>query len=286
MKGEQTIKENLHRMSLLRCGNLTIEGESSSAIATYLRVRELDLIFDLGRCPINFIGTGHVFISHFHLDHYFGLPIYISQRWLAGIPPGEICVPSEGIEQLRRILDEIAILDCGMGWDYHLTAVQVGDIIPFRRNLVAHVLPGDHGVPAVGYLICETRQKLKPEFQGLPGVEIAQLRQAGVEVTNRIELPLIAYLGDTQSIPLSSHPLLSQCQVLICECTFLMPEHREHAKKTMHFHLDTLPTLLQSFESKYIILTHFSRRYTSEHIRKQINAVLQPADRSRVHLLI
>ena len=270
----------------MRCGDLTIEGESSSAIATYLRVRELDLIFDLGRCPMHFIGTGNVFISHFHLDHYFGLPIYISQRWLAGIPPGKICVPSEGIDQLSRILDEIAILDCGIAWDYNLTAVQVGDIIPFRRNLVAHVLPGDHGVPAVGYLICETRQKLKPEFGCLPGVEIAQLRRAGVEVTNRIELPLIAYFGDTQSVPCSSHPLLNQCQVLICECTFLLPEHRDHAKKTMHFHLDTLPELLQSFESQHIILTHFSRRYPAELIRKQVNSVLHPEHRARVHLLI
>ena len=273
-------------MASLRCGNITIEGESSSAIATYLRIRELDLIFDLGRCPMNFIGTGHVFISHFHLDHYFGLPIYVSQRWLAGIPPGKICVPTEGIDQLRRILDEIAVLDCGMEWDYHLTAVQVGDIIPFRRNLVAHVLPADHGVPAVGYLICETRQKLKPEYLSLPGNEIARLRRAGIEVSNRIELPLVAYLGDTQSIPHASHPLLRRCPVLICECTFLMPEHREHAKKTMHFHLDSLPKLLQSIESEHIVLTHFSRRYTSEHVRRLINAELKPANRSRVHLLI
>jgi ribonuclease Z len=235
---------------------------------------------------MRFIGTGHVFISHFHLDHYFGLPIYISQRWLAGIPPGEICVPKEGSDQLRHILDGIAVLDCGRVWDYHLTGVEAGDAIPFRRNLMAHVLPGDHGVPAVGYLICETRDKLKPEFHNLPGIEIAQLRTAGVEITNRIELPLIAYLGDTHSIPLSSHPLLNQCKVLICECTFLMPEHREHASKTMHLHLDTLPTLLESFESEHIILTHFSRRYLPEHIHKQINSVLSPADRSRVQLLV
>ena len=65
-------------MALLQCDNLTLEGKSSSAVATYIRVKELDLVFDLGRCPMNFIGTNNVFISHFHLDHYFGLPIYIS----------------------------------------------------------------------------------------------------------------------------------------------------------------------------------------------------------------
>ena len=74
----------------LKCDDLTVEGQSLSGISTYFRIRELDLIFDLGRCPITFIGTNHVFISHFHLDHYFGLPIYISQRWMAGISPGKI----------------------------------------------------------------------------------------------------------------------------------------------------------------------------------------------------
>ena len=273
-------------MVSLRCGNLAIEGESSSAVATYLRVKELDLIFDLGRCPMSFIGTGHVFISHFHLDHYFGLPIYISQRWLNGIPPGNIYVPKEGADQLRELIERIALLDCGQVWDYHLTSVQAGDKIPFRENLVAHVLPLDHRVPAVGYLVCETRDKLKSEFFGLPGTEIAQLRRNGVAVTNRVELPLIAYLGDTHTVPIDAHPLLKQCQVLICECTFLSPEHRERAEQTMHLHLDTVPALLEAFESEHVVFTHFSRRYTPETIKQRINAALSPENRRRVQLLI
>ena len=273
-------------MVSLRCGNIVIEGESSSAVATYLRVKELDLIFDLGRCPMSFIGTGHVFISHFHLDHYFGIPIYVSQRWLNGIPPGNIYVPEEGADQLQDLIERISLLDCGRVWDYHLTPVQAGDAVPFRENLVAHVLPLDHRVPSVGYLVCETRDKLKAEFFDLPGPEIARLRRNGVAVTNRVELPLIAYLGDTRTVPIDAHPALKQCKVLICECTFLLPEHQERAAQTMHLHLDTLPELLEMFESEHIILTHFSRRYSPEMIRKRIHDVLSPEDRSRVQLLI
>ena len=69
---------------------------------------------------------------------------------------------------------------------------------------MAHVLPLSHRVPAVGYLICEARDKLKPEFFGVAGTEIAQLRRTGVEVTNRVELPLIAYLGDTRTVPVDA----------------------------------------------------------------------------------
>ncbi len=273
-------------MALLHCGNLTIEGESSSAVATYMRVKELDLIFDLGRCPINFIGTQHIFISHFHLDHYFGLPIYISQRWLANIRPGNIYVPAEGMDELQRILNQIATLDSGRVWNYHLTAVQAGDAIPFRKNLVAHVLPCCHTVPSIGYLICEVRDKLKPEFHNLQGSEIAELRRAGTKVTTQIELPLIAYLGDTYKVPIDAHPLLKQCKILICECTFIKPEHRERAEETMHLHLDILPTLLETFESEHIVLCHFSRRYTPEIILEHISSMLSPLDRPRVQLFI
>ena len=273
-------------MVTLQCGDLTIKGESGSAVATYIRVKELDLIFDLGRCPMSFIGAGHVFISHFHLDHYFGLPIYISQRWLAGMPPGKIYAPSAGVEQLRSILDRISILDCGAVWDYEVTPVQAGDRIPFRQNLVAHTLPGYHRVPSVGYLICESREKLKPEFRGLPGKEIAELRRSGVKVTAENELPLIAYLGDTHRFDPDAHPLLRKCKVLICECTFLTPEHRKRAEKSMHLHLDSMPALFAAFESEHIVLTHFSRRYTPDVIRERIGAALSPDDLARVQLLI
>ena len=273
-------------MVSLRCGNLEIEGKSSSAVATYLRVKALDLIFDLGRCPMSFIGTGHVFVTHFHLDHYFGIPIYVSQRWLNGIPPGNIYVPEQGSDRLKELIERISLLDCGKVWDYCLTPVEAGDEIPFRENLVAHVLPLDHRVPSVGYLVCERRDKLKSEFFGLPGSEIARLRRNGVPVTNRVELPLVAYLGDTRTIPTDFHPLLKRCKVLICECTFLLPEHRDRAAQTMHLHIDTLPELMETFESEHIILTHFSRRYSPEMIRNRIHDVLSPIDRTRVQLLI
>jgi len=273
-------------MGLLQCGNLTIEGESSSAVATYLRVRELDLVFDLGRCPMHFIGTNHVFISHFHLDHYYGLPVYISQRWLAGMPPGHIYVPKAGVVELREIIERISLLDCGHVWDSRLNPVEAGDEVAFRKNLVAHVLPLEHRVPAVGYLVCEARDKLKPEFYGLPGHKLAELRREGTPVTNRVELPLVAYVGDTSRVPFDAHPLLAHCAVLICECTFLLAEHKERAAKTGHLHLDNLPAILETFKGEHLILTHFSRRYTAQVIEEEIKTALPPEAYERIQLFI
>ena len=274
-------------MILLNYGNLTIEGESIGGLATYLRIKELDLIFDLGRCPISFIGTNHVFITHFHLDHYFGLPIYVSQRWLSNMPPGKIFVPEEGMEQLQNILDSIAKLDSQQTWNPHLISVKIGDRIPFRRNLVTYAIAVNHTIPAIGYLVCEIRNKLKPEYLGRPGSEIAELRRTGVPITNQLELPLIAYLGDTQSVSMDSHPLLNRCQILICECTFLLPGDRQRAEKTKHFHLDSLISLVKNFNGDKIILTHFSQRYSTHLIQQQIEqAIPDPTQRAKIGLFI
>ena len=274
-------------MTLLNCGTLTIEGKSVGGLATYMRVKELDLIFDLGRCPISFVGTNHVFITHFHLDHYFGLPIYVSQRWISNMPPGEVFVPAEGIEQLQNILDSIAKLDSQRTWNHRLVPVKVGDRIPFRRNLVAYAIAVNHTIPAIGYLVCEVRDKLKPEHLGRPGAEIAELRRKGVPVTNRLELPIIAYLGDTQTVSMETHPLLARCQILVCECTFLLPEDRQRAEKTKHFHLDSLISLVKNFNGDKIVLTHFSQRYSTHLIQKQIEqAIPDPAQRAKIGLFI
>ena len=273
-------------MPMLQLGNLTLEGKSSSAVATYIRIKELDLIFDLGRCPMRFIGTNHVFISHFHLDHYFGLPVYISQRWLADMPQGNIFVPSNGFKQLHNILNMISMLDGGRSWGYHLTPVDVGCSVKFRQNLIAHILPGNHGVPSVSYLICETRKKLKPDYHNLSDREIVALKRSGTEITNEIQIPLVAYFGDTQGISVDAHPLLKHCKLLICECTFITPDHRERAKKTKHIHLDMLPSLLEQFESEHVVLNHFSRRYTPELIRHEVYRQLPASEHHRVKLFL
>ena len=270
----------------LKCDDLTVEGQSLSGISTYFRIRELDLIFDLGRCPITFIGTNHVFISHFHLDHYFGLPIYISQRWMAGISPGKIFVPADGLHQISQILDQISKLDCNSIWTYELIPVQPNDRIEFRNNLVAYVLPLTHRVTSVGYLICEVRKKLKPEFHTLSGSEIAALKKSGVTVTHQVELPKVAYLGDTSTIPMNDHPLLAESPTLISECTFILPEDRKKAIDTMHLHLDQIVEIMPKIKSRNVVLTHLSRRYDTATIQQTIFSRFSRSDQERIKLLI
>ena len=124
------------------------------------------------------------------------------------MPPGEVFVPAEGIEQLQNILDSIAKLDSQRTWNHRLVPVKVGDRIPFRRNLVAYAIAVNHTIPAIVYLVCEVRDKLKPEHLGRPGAESADLRRKGVPVTKRLELHSI----------LTIYFRGSWAKYLICQC--------------------------------------------------------------------
>ena len=59
-------------------GDLTIEGYSRAAVQSYWRISQLKLGFDLGAHPWDFMGPPRWFISHNHLDHIAGLPLYLS----------------------------------------------------------------------------------------------------------------------------------------------------------------------------------------------------------------
>ena len=49
----------------------------------------------------------------------------------------------------------------------------------------------------LGYALISIREKLKAEYIGTPGPELAKMRKEGVEIQYRLEVPQVAFLGDT-----------------------------------------------------------------------------------------
>jgi ribonuclease Z len=263
---------------------LTIEGYSRAAVQSYWRVPELKIGLDLGAQPWDFMGTQTWLVTHTHLDHVAALPVYVARRRMMKMEPPVIYLPEEAIEDVRRLLLVMQRLDRGR-MVCELRGIRGGQEIELSRDHVVTAFATTHTIPSVGYLVWERRNKLKEEFQGLPGDKIRDLRLAGTPVTREVRTPLLAYTGDTSPAGLDNFPPAFEAKVLITEMSFIRPNHRrEKIHKFGHMHLDDFIERADRFKNELIIVAHFSTRYHPGEVRHLLEAKLPPSLRDRVKL--
>jgi ribonuclease Z len=263
---------------------LTVEGYSRAAVQSYWRVPELKLAFDIGAHPWDFMGTPTLFVSHTHLDHVAALPVYVARRRMMKMEPPNVYVPEEGLEDVRRLLLVMQRLDRGRQ-TCNLHGVKPGDEVELSRENVVTAFRTTHTIPSLGYIVWERRKKLKPEYQGLRGEEIRDLRLSGVEVSREIRMPVLAYTGDTSPAGLDDNPDVYRAKVLITELSFVRPNHRrEKIHKFGHIHLDDLIERADRFENELIIAAHFSTRYHPDEVQRTVERKLPESLRGRLRL--
>ena len=265
---------------------LTIEGYSRAAVQTYWRIQELKIGFDLGAQPWEFMGTATWFVSHTHLDHVAALPVYVARRRMMKMEPPTIYVPAHAIDTIAQLLRVFSRLDRGR-LPCELIPVRAGDEITLSRELVVTAHHTVHTVPSLGYIVWERRKKLKPEYHGLTGEQIRDIRLSGVEVSHETRLPRVAYLGDSSPRGLDESPEMYQAEILIAEMTFVVPSHRtDLIHKHGHMHLDDIVERRDRFRNEQIILAHFSTRYHPRQIRSCVEKALPDLLGGRIELWI
>jgi ribonuclease Z len=263
---------------------LTIEGYSRAAVQSYWRVPELKIGFDLGAQPWDFMGTPTWLITHSHLDHIAALPVYVARRRMMRMEPPTIYVPHEVQDDVRKLLLIMQRLDRGRQV-CNLNGVKAGDTFALSREHVVTVFPTTHTIPSYGYIVWDRRNKLKEEFHGLPGDKIRDLRLSGVEVTQEVRFPLLAYTGDTSPAGLDACPDVFEARVLITELSFVRPSHkRDKIHKYGHMHLDDFIERADRFRNELIICAHLSTRYLAGEVRRIVEAKLPERLRQRVKL--
>ena len=266
--------------------DLTIEGYSRAAVQTYWRIPELKIGFDFGEQPWSFMGTPTWFVSHTHMDHVVALPVYVARRRMMKMEPPTIYLPEAAIDPVGRILRNFSRLDRGR-LPCELVPTSPGDEIELSREHVVAVTATTHTVPSLGYVVYHRRRKLKPEFHGLAGEAIRDLRLSGTEVTNEIRTPRLAYLGDSSPAGLDACEAMYASDVLIMELTFVAPSHRkDKIHKFGHMHLDDLLERRQRFANELIIAAHFSTRYHPRQIRYYVEKTVPDMLDGRLHLWI
>ncbi|HTL35825.1 MAG TPA: MBL fold metallo-hydrolase [Kofleriaceae bacterium] len=270
-------------LTTVTAGPFTIRGVSVGGVYTSLAVPELGLVFDAGIAPRSSGGIDTILLSHGHADHVGALPALLGIRALHGKQkPPRVVMPAEIVEDLRTALAALSKLQ---RWPLDVEAIGMlpGEEIELRGDLRVRAIRTFHPVPSLAYLIVRRVTKLREEFRGLPGPEIAARRQAGepmLDVDERLEL---AYATDTLVSVFDHAPELLQARVLIMECTFLDARKTlEAARAGCHIHLDEVIERAEKFTNEHIVMMHLSQLYRPDEVASILDKRVPPALRARI----
>ncbi|KAJ0755010.1 putative ribonuclease Z [Helianthus annuus] len=255
-----------------------IEGLSIAGHETCVILPTLNLAFDIGKCPQRAISQQFLFISHGHMDHIGGLPMYVATRGLYRMSPPTIIVPKVIKENVEKIFEAHRAMDQSE-LKHTLIGLDIGEEFYLRKDMKVKAFKTYHVIPSQGYVIYSVKQKLKPEYVGLPGDEIKKLKFSGVEITYTTTSPEVAFTGDTTSdfIVDDDNADVLKTKVLIMESTYVENSMTvENARDYGHTHLSEIVNHASRFENKAIVLIHFSARYQLDVIKEAVSALGPP----------
>ena len=166
------------------------------------------------------------------------------------------------------------------------------------KRLAIRAFATSHPVPSQGYVVYVSKEKLRPEFAGRSSHELTEMNAAGVRITETVEVPEVAFTGDTtvdwidaatgsvagrfasgetlgeKEIDVVAADAL-RARLLICECTFIDDRCSvSEARRFGHTHLDELIARQEVFQNEAILLIHFSARYKAEEIAEAMRTKL------------
>ena len=271
-------------VTVLGCGSATPTTFRHPS-AQVVNVRDKLFMVDCGegaqvefrRAKFNFSRLGHVFISHLHGDHCFGLPGLLSTLGLMG-RVGELVVHSPaGLQKaLQSLLDGFC-----QGLSYTVRfeefAADRPELIYEDRSLTVHTIPLKHNMPCCGFLFSE-----KPLARHLRR-DMLDFYQIPIAWRNRIKQGEDFLLPDGTLVPnerLTSDPrpprryaycsdtayttrFVEQIQgadLLYHEATFAESESLQ-AKSRFHSTARQAAQVARAASVGKLMLGHFSARY-------------------------
>lgn len=268
-------------------------GFSLAGEETFIAAPELNICFDIGRAPREVVAIDHILLTHGHMDHAAGVPYYFAQRTFVDNAPGNVFVPQNLVEPLQSLVEIWADID-GQQPRGIIRPALPGQVIDIRRDLAILPFSVNHStrrrdrtvVDALGYSVLDVRKKLKPEFDGMTGPQLVEQKNKGVQITRRVETPLVSYCGDTAPGDFFDLDHVRNAKVLLLECTFVEPDHLDRARAGRHIHISYLKDILPRLNNEKIVLTHLSRRTALHEARKALEREIGPSEMQRVEFLM
>lgn len=218
----------------------------------------------------------HIFISHLHGDHYFGLiGLITSFHLLRREKPLHIYAP-KGLKEILEM--QLNVSDTKLVFEliFHETKFDSAEILLENDDLTISSFPVKHRIPTTGFLFREKNIQRKVrteklEAESIPHELIVELKKGKDVILNEKK-----YLSAEWTFPPASprsyafcadtlyHEELKNyiqgCNLVYHEATF-MEESSERAKQTFHSTAKQAATMAQIASVKHLLLGHFSAKY-------------------------
>jgi ribonuclease Z len=219
------------------------------------------------------------------MDHVGGLPYYFSQRMFQKMGAGTcVCHPALAgpIDTMMRSWVALE----GQQTPFTIIPLEPDAQIEVKNNIFLRAVEVSHAAGSQAYAMVERRSKLRSEYLDLPQERLRQLKSEGVQITRTLEIPLVAYTGDTEFGPSLFRDEFTNAKIVICECTFFDPDHQSRAKVGKHLHLVDLAKLLEIWRADAVVLVHLSRRTNLVAARQLLASTVGDDQAARIHFLM
>ncbi|EXY66584.1 ribonuclease Z [Bacteroides fragilis] len=244
----------------------------------------------LRKSRLKFSRLNHIFISHLHGDHCFGLMGLISTFGLLG-RTAELHIHSpKGLEELLTPMLNFFCHTLAYKLIFHEFDTRQTSVVYEDRSMTVTTIPLQHRIPCCGFLFAE---KARPnhiirdmvDFYKVPVYELNRIKNGSDYVTpegevianTRLTRPSdpprkYAYCSDTIFRP-EIVKQLSGVDLLFHEATFAESE-LARAKETYHTTAAQAARIALEAGVRQLVIGHFSARYEDESILlKEASAV-------------
>lgn len=236
----------------------------------------------LRKSKLKFSKINHIFISHLHGDHLFGLIGLISTMNLLGRTSVLHIYGPKDLEPLLR--PQLNYFCNGMMYDVEIHTIDPKEhkLIYEDRSVEIHTIPLKHRILCCGFLFKEkqTLPHIKSDMIKAYNIPISQINniKAGMDYISEdgeiirnslLTVPAraarsYAYCSDTIYLPENAN-LLQEVDLLYHEATFCNEDER-YCKSTFHSTASQAANLAKLSNAKQLMIGHYSSRYQDEAI--------------------
>ncbi len=223
----------------------------------------------------------HIFVSHLHGDHFYGLVGFLSTLRLIGREKEMHIYAPADLEKAIKLLFEVTKTDINYPLFFHHLESNTPEMILDTEKFTVETIPLKHRIYTNGFLVKEKTAvrklnidaiKQHPEigiwaYQNLKNGKDFEKESGEIIPNHELTLPpprpkSYAYCSDTVYKP----DICTQIQdvdLLYHEATFL-EKNKDLAAKTLHSTAKQAAEIAKQAQAKKLVLGHFSSRYPDE----------------------